>query len=76
MTAEPHPRRSLRCPRCGSTDTARIVYGYPGPEMLAAAERGEIVLGGCSITGDDPTRQCRACDHEFGTRKRKVEDGG
>jgi len=37
--------------------------------MLAAAERGEIVLGGCSITGDDPTRHCKACDQEFGGRR-------
>ena len=38
-----------------------IVFGFPMPEMLEAAERGEIALGGCVVTGEDPTHQCSAC---------------
>ena len=35
-----------------------IAYGFPGPEMFEAAERGEIVLGGCTIDTGNPTRTC------------------
>jgi hypothetical protein len=33
----------------------------PGAEMWEAAERGEIVIGGCVIRGDDPTHGCPNC---------------
>jgi hypothetical protein len=38
-----------------------IVFGYPMPETFAAAERGEIVLGGCVVWGEDPTHRCGSC---------------
>ena len=52
------------CPICGS-ELIPIVYGMPGPEMLNKAERGEIYLGGCVVTPDDPKYYCDACDREF-----------
>jgi hypothetical protein len=36
-----------------------IAYGFPGPEMFEAAERGEIVLGGCTVDAGNPTRSCQ-----------------
>lgn len=48
------------CQRCGS-DLVPIFYGYPGPPRIAAAERGEIVLGGCTIEGGQPDRGCVMC---------------
>jgi hypothetical protein len=39
----------------------RIAYGYPSPEMMDAAERGEIELGGCIIEEGAPGRRCRRC---------------
>ncbi len=65
----PRARPPAQCPRCGSTDTVRIVYGYPTQEAVEAAKRDEIRLGGCLITGHDPTRQCRACGRRFSTRR-------
>lgn len=47
-----------RCPKCNSVNVARIEYGYPGPEMMQKAHRGEIVLGGCCVTDDDANRAC------------------
>lgn len=41
-----------------------MVFGYPMPETFEAAERGEIALGGCVVTGEDPTHQCSACGEE------------
>lgn len=61
-------RRGRPCPRCGSRDTIPIVFGYPGPELIAAAQQGEVVLGGCCITGDDPAWRCRSCGKDFGRR--------
>lgn len=47
-----------RCAQCG-TPMVPIVYGFPGPEMWDAAERGEIVLGGCVMSPfPEPTRSC------------------
>lgn len=38
-----------------------IVFGYPSSETFAAADRGEIALGGCLVSGEDPTHRCSAC---------------
>lgn len=35
-----------KCPTCGQT-MVPVVYGLPGGGAFEAAERGEIVLGGC-----------------------------
>lgn len=51
------------CPTCGAPGVP-IIYGMPGPELVDAAERGEVVIGGCFITGDDPTHTC-AAGHEW-----------
>ena len=50
------------CPTCGTVGVP-IVYGMPGPELVDAAERGEVFIGGCVITGDDPTHVCAAGHH-------------
>jgi len=54
--------------------SVRIVYGLPGPEMFEAAERGEILLGGCVIGPDSPTTGCPACGHRFSTRGERDAD--
>ena len=43
-----------RCPACGADDVVPVVYGFPSADMLDAAERGEIVLGGCVVDPDSP----------------------
>lgn len=61
MTTAPPP-----CPQCGAPDVVPILYGYTeDPATLAAVDRGELVLGGCMVTGDDPAWCCRACAHCF-----------
>jgi hypothetical protein len=39
--------RRLVVDRGGSTSSVEIVGGWPVGEVLEAAERGEVVLGGC-----------------------------
>ena len=56
---------SAACPRCGAfAPMLPIVFGLPMAETFEAAERGEIALGGCVVTGEDPTHQCTACGQE------------
>jgi len=55
-------RKPRRCPACRSLHVAAIVYGYPGPELLASAGARGIVLGGCCIGPADPSWRCRDCD--------------
>ncbi len=45
------------CPRCGSA-AVPIAYGLPAPSMFEAASAGEIQLGGCTVTDDDPDLAC------------------
>jgi hypothetical protein len=54
-----------RCPSCESEEVAKITHGYPGLEMLEALDRGEIVLGGCCVTEDDPEWHCKDCEYEW-----------
>jgi hypothetical protein len=41
-----------------------IVFGYPSPEAFAAADRGQVAIGGCVITGEDPSHRCAACSED------------
>ena len=43
-----------------------IVYGMPSGEMFAAAERGEVCLGGCAIEPGAPTHACKRCGRKKG----------
>lgn len=66
---EPSPgQQDDRCPDCGSGKVARILYGLPefDDELERKIEAGEVVLGGCVITGDDPTRCYLECRHRWG----------
>jgi hypothetical protein len=50
-----------RCPHCRSRAGVPVQYGLPTLDAVAAAERGEVVLGGCVLGDDDPPRCCTAC---------------
>ncbi len=57
--------RTKPCPKCGSLDVVPILYGYPLPETMDAAEKGLIELGGCCVAADDPRKHCNACGERF-----------
>ncbi len=58
-------RRPRRCPSCGERRLVPIAYGYPGPQMWEAVDRGEIVLGGCIIEPDNPQWRCLSCSTDL-----------
>jgi len=51
------------CPKCGSTKTALIFYGYPADMewYLKAVAKKEIIPGGCTIGENDPQLECTDC---------------
>lgn len=53
-----------KCPDCG-TKLVSIVYGMPGPPLFEEADQGKVILGGCDITGFDPTRGCPDCGWNY-----------
>lgn len=43
-----------------------IVFGMPGPELVAASVRGEVELGGCLIEDEAPMFVCGKCGRTVG----------
>ena len=62
--------RPVNCSVCNGR-VVPIVYGSPSCELFEAAERGEVVLGGCCIMVDSngrsvmPSWACIDCKTEF-----------
>ena len=56
----------IKCPRCSSTNTIPIIYGYPSNEAHIKAEAGKNELGGCMFSPESPKRRCKNCDVAFG----------
>ena len=44
------------CPSCGASDAVPILYGLPDAEGFRAAEAGQVILGGCSLTSSSLSR--------------------
>jgi len=70
MTPGARSRRGgSKCPRCGSSRVVPIFWGFPTQDsmegLLEASRKGEVVLGGCNVSEDDPTRHCKDCKHEW-----------
>ncbi len=51
---------SKRCPKCGrKNNVIPIVYGLPSSGMQKKERDGKVRLGGCKMTGCDPTWYCK-----------------
>ena len=70
--------RVVKCPYCGSKNTAKILYGFPAFDEKLQSElaSGKVALGGCCISEIQvngkivnlkPARKCNNCQKEFGT---------
>ena len=71
-------KAQIKCPHCGSKNTARVIYGYPifDKKMQKMLEEGKWSLGGCcigsvKINGQcvdiTPARRCNECGKDFGS---------
>ncbi|MFZ5554162.1 MAG: hypothetical protein ACOZCO_13680 [Bacteroidota bacterium] len=48
----------LKCPMGHTDEIIKIEYGMPDESMFEAADRGEIMLGGCEVSEDAPGWYC------------------
>ena len=75
-TAKTHSlRKGSNCPTCNAAKLIPIVYGMPSRELMEQSGRGEIELGGCSVTevfdselgfiSGDPELSCPKCEGRF-----------
>ena len=54
------------CPVCNKKDKViPIVYGYPGKRLIKNSNKGNLIIGGCMITGCDPDWYCKRDENEF-----------
>ena len=64
----------IKCPNCNNK-MIKIVYGMPSNELFELSEKGIILLGGCSISNDDPIYYCSNCRRKyFDNLKDYIED--
>jgi len=54
-----------QCPKCGSKNSVKIVYGMPSHELFQEAEAGKVKLGGCCIIEGGPEYFCKDCENEW-----------
>jgi len=54
----------MKCPKCGG-EAVEIIYGMPTHELFEAEQRGEVVIGGCLVSGDDDNWQCKKCGYSW-----------
>lgn len=56
-----------RCPLCGEASGVPILYGMVGSDVQEDLARGAVVLGGCIVSGANPSWHCmkESCQHEW-----------
>jgi hypothetical protein len=65
-----------RCPRCGSEEVIRILYGAPGPDLLEDARSGRVALGGDVFWPEAPEWRNRAPSRKAGHKPGAPEEPG
>ncbi|WP_051188615.1 hypothetical protein [Proteocatella sphenisci] len=55
-----------KCPRCGSLNVIKIIYGMQTHDAFLMTEEGKIKLGSCCITDSEPEYYCKDCENEWG----------
>ncbi len=63
-----------KCPKCGSCNSVKIVYGMPSFKLFQEAEAGKVKLGGCCIIEGGPEYHCKDCNNEW-NRVEIITDG-
>jgi hypothetical protein len=59
-------KRRAVCPYCRESDEViPILYGMPTPKAFERVERGEVYIGGCSMSPGQPRYYCKCDNREF-----------
>lgn len=60
--------KQKKCPKCGSTNVAYILYGLlaPSDELDKQLDQGKVRLGGCESDSGNTNWHCNECDNEWG----------
>lgn len=53
--------KTMKCPNCKSENAIPIAYGVPSEETWEEVKKGNLVLGGCVIEGNEPDMFCKDC---------------
>lgn len=64
----------IKCPSCGSQNVAPILYGMPSYKARLKELAGEIILGGCVRSGNDPRWGCIDCKAKIYRRNQYMPD--
>lgn len=61
-------KKGRTCPKCGSNDINRILYGLYDSEYVSKCidEDKKVSFGGCLITDNSPAFECNKCGKKFG----------
>lgn len=57
-------RKPAKCSVCKG-HVVPMAYGFPSSETFQKADRKEVVLGGCCISGNDPDWECIECHTKY-----------
>ena len=65
-------KKPKKCPKCSSLKIAEILWGMPNmdEELEQALKNGDMIIGGCCITGHDPQWQCIDCETNLYIKER------
>ena len=68
----PKDYEPARCPMC-NRKLIDVIYGLPGPELIEAEDRGEVILRGCVMPPNPPHYLCKRCGREYGGELNRVD---
>jgi len=55
----------INCPKCKSEECVPIAYGFPSERLLERSKKGTVILGGCMVPNNPPTRFCKICKNRW-----------
>ena len=55
------------CPKCNSTNVAKYLWGLQllDNQLSRDIEEGRVILGGCTVCGEDPKFHCNDCKYDW-----------
>ena len=54
----------MNCPKCNNI-MKQYVYGFPTPDLMDKADKGEIILAGCTADLFEPSHYCQECQEQY-----------